>query len=55
MGKFADAGVRTSGYTDVPTSAPGDDEVLVKADTVGVSMPEVLVRRGAYGDRYRRM
>jgi NADPH:quinone reductase-like Zn-dependent oxidoreductase len=35
-------------YTDVPTPVPGDDEVLVKADTIGVSMPEVLVRRGAY-------
>src|SRR6201987_5410053 len=35
-------------YTDVPTPVPGDDDVLVKADTIGVSMPEVLVRRGAY-------
>ena len=35
-------------YTDVPTPVPGDGEVLVKADTIGVSMPEVLVRRGAY-------
>ena len=35
-------------YTDVPTPVPSDDEVLVKADTIGVSMPEVLVRRGTY-------
>jgi hypothetical protein len=32
----------------VPTLIPGDDEVLVKADTIGVSMPEVPVRRGAF-------
>ena len=35
-------------YVDVPTPRPGRDEVLVKADTIGVSMPEVLVRRGTY-------
>jgi hypothetical protein len=35
-------------YIGVPTPVPGDGEVLVKADTIGVSMPEVLVRRGAY-------
>ncbi len=35
-------------YVEVPTSVPGDGEVLVKADTIGVSMPEVLVRKGAY-------
>src|SRR5947208_14849969 len=35
-------------YTDLPTPRPGDGEVLVQADTIGVSMPEVLVRRGAY-------
>ena len=35
-------------YAAVPTPVPGDGEVLVKADTIGVSMPEVLVRRGAY-------
>ena len=33
-------------YVDVPTPRPG--EVLVKADTIGVSMPEVLVRKGVY-------
>src|SRR5438876_5664529 len=35
-------------YTDVPTPRPGDGEVLVRADTIGVSMPEVLVRKGIY-------
>ncbi|HEX3522540.1 MAG TPA: zinc-binding dehydrogenase [Stellaceae bacterium] len=33
---------------DVPTPCPGEGEVLVKADTIGVSMPEVLVRKGVY-------
>jgi NADPH:quinone reductase len=32
----------------VPTPKPGEDEVLIKADTIGVSMPEVLVRKGVY-------
>jgi hypothetical protein len=32
----------------VPTPVPGEGKVLVKADTIGVSMPEVLVRRGTY-------
>src|SRR5258708_8687728 len=35
-------------YVDVPTPRPLDGEVLVKADTIGVSMPEVLVRKGIY-------
>jgi NADPH2:quinone reductase len=35
-------------YVDVPTPQPGEGEVLVKADTIGVSMPEVLVRKGVY-------
>jgi NADPH:quinone reductase len=35
-------------YTEVPTPVPGPGEVLVKADTIGVSMPELLVRRGVY-------
>jgi NADPH2:quinone reductase len=35
-------------YTEVPTPVPADGEVLVKADTIGVSMPEVLVRKGVY-------
>ena len=35
-------------YVEVPTPVPGGGEVLVKADTIGVSMPEVLVRKGTY-------
>lgn len=35
-------------YVDVPTPQPRGDEVLVKADTIGVSRPEVLVRKGTY-------
>jgi NADPH2:quinone reductase len=35
-------------YVEVPTPRPGEGEVLVKADTIGVSMPEVLVRKGTY-------
>jgi NADPH:quinone reductase len=35
-------------YVDVPTPQPGPGEVLVKADTIGVSRPELLVRSGAY-------
>jgi NADPH2:quinone reductase len=35
-------------YVELATPRPGDGEVLVRADTIGVSMPEVLVRRGAY-------
>ena len=36
-------------YVDVPTPQPRQGEVLVKADTIGVSLPEVLVRKGIYG------
>jgi NADPH:quinone reductase-like Zn-dependent oxidoreductase len=32
----------------VPTPRPGKGEILVKADTIGISMPEVLVRKGVY-------
>jgi NADPH:quinone reductase len=35
-------------YVEVPTPKPAEGEVLVKADTIGVSRPEVLVRRGTY-------
>jgi NADPH:quinone reductase len=35
-------------YVEVPTPRPGEGEVLVEADTIGVSMPEVLVRKGTY-------
>ncbi len=36
-------------YADVPTPVPGPGQVLVRAHTIGVSMPEILVRRGEYG------
>ena len=35
-------------YVDVPTPQPQTGEVLVKADTIGVSRPELLVRAGTY-------
>jgi NADPH:quinone reductase len=35
-------------YVDVPTPVPKPGEVLVKADTIGVSRPELLVRTGTY-------
>jgi NADPH:quinone reductase len=35
-------------YVEVPTPVPKSGEVLVKADTIGVSRPELLVRRGVY-------
>jgi NADPH2:quinone reductase len=35
-------------YVDIPTPAPGPTEVLIKAHAIGVSMPEVLVRKGSY-------
>jgi NADPH2:quinone reductase len=35
-------------YTEAPTPKPKSGEVLVKADTIGVSRPELLVRRGVY-------
>ncbi len=35
-------------YVEVATPRPGVGEVLVRADTIGVSMPELLVRRGTY-------
>ena len=35
-------------YVDVPTPKPKAGEVLVKADTIGVSRPELLVRAGTY-------
>lgn len=35
-------------YVEVPTPRPADDQVLVKADTIGVSRPEILVRKGTY-------
>ncbi len=35
-------------YTVTPTPIPGTGQVLVRAHTIGVSMPEILVRRGQY-------
>ena len=35
-------------YVEVPTPRPKANEVLVKADTIGVSRPELLVRKGTY-------
>jgi len=35
-------------YSEVPTPQPGDSEVLIKAHTIGVGMPEVLARKGTY-------
>src|SRR3954453_15148889 len=35
-------------YVEVPTPRPKPGEVLVKADTIGISRPELLVRRGTY-------
>ena len=36
-------------YADVPTPVPAAGQVLIRAHTIGVSMPEILVRRGEYG------
>ena len=36
-------------YADTPTPVPAAGQVLVKAHAIGVSMPEILVRRGSYG------
>src|SRR5687767_9000992 len=35
-------------YVDVPTPEPVDDEVLVKAHSIGICMPETYVRKGTY-------
>ena len=35
-------------YVEVPTPKPGPGEVLVRAQSIGVCWPEVLVRRGTY-------
>lgn len=35
-------------YVEVVTPRPLDDQVLIKADTIGVSRPELLVRKGIY-------
>ncbi len=36
-------------YVDVPRPEPAPGQVLVRAQAIGVGMPEVLVRRGQYG------
>jgi NADPH2:quinone reductase len=36
-------------YVDVPMPKPAPGQVLVRAHSIGVGMPEVLVRRGQYG------
>ncbi len=35
-------------YVDVAKPMPGPGQVLVRAHTIGVSMPEIMVRRGEY-------
>jgi NADPH:quinone reductase len=35
-------------YIEIPTPSPGPGQVLVKADSIGVCMPEIMVRRGEY-------
>jgi NADPH2:quinone reductase len=35
-------------YVEMATPVPREGEVLVKADTIGVSRPELLVRKGTY-------
>ena len=35
-------------YTEMPTPVPGPGEVLVQAESIGIGMPEVLVRTGRY-------
>src|SRR5688572_28688663 len=35
-------------YVELPTPRPAEGEVLVRADTIGVCMPEILVRKGTY-------
>jgi len=46
--------IRTTGgpevleYIDVSTPAPGPSQVLVKAHSIGVCMPEIMVRKGKY-------
>ncbi len=36
-------------YVDVPMPSPGEGEVLVRADFIGVGIPDVLIRSGLYG------
>jgi NADPH:quinone reductase len=35
-------------YIDVPTPDPKEGEVLVRAEAIGIGMPDVMIRRGVY-------
>ncbi|HEX3970904.1 MAG TPA: zinc-dependent alcohol dehydrogenase family protein [Stellaceae bacterium] len=35
-------------YVDVPTPVPKAGEVLVRAEAIGIGMPDVMIRRGVY-------
>ena len=35
-------------YVDVPTPEPKEGEVLVRAQAIGIGMPDVMIRRGVY-------
>ena len=35
-------------YVEVPTPEPREGEVLVKAEAIGVGMPDIMIRRGIY-------
>ncbi len=35
-------------FVDLPTPEPGPGEVLVQAESIGIGMPEILVRTGRY-------
>ena len=35
-------------YVEVPTPEPREGEVLVKAQAIGVGMPDIMIRRGTY-------
>jgi NADPH:quinone reductase len=35
-------------YIDVPTPEPKEGEVLVRAQAIGIGMPDVMIRRGVY-------
>jgi len=33
---------------EVPKPAPKESEVLVRAEAIGVGMPDIMIRRGSY-------
>src|SRR5215469_11624900 len=35
-------------YVEVPTPEPKEGEVLVRAEAIGVGMPDIMIRRGTY-------